>query len=456
MKNISFLIFLVFGIVSAQNNAHNKHWVFPDSIHVTFTPTGPNVEIDSLPMIGFANRVSSFSNAAGILKVYTTSSLIYNSQGEILEGSPDTTLQVRSNSIILPFSNDTSKFHYFNSGIGCLTSQFLISHPMSYNIIDLGGAVDTVLFQQSFYPYSSSQAPLRSTMGIAAVQHGNGRDWWLVYKQNGGDTFRIYSIVDDTLQGPFFQSIGAFIGSNNSNNNYCFGSDLLTDLQFNKNGNKLGLLTGSGLIQVFDFDRCTGILSNPIRVDSLEPDTSLAPVGVGYSAYSLQFAPRTNILYVVRSWNDTIYQYNLDNPNPLSTKYMVYSMPLDSTLNNQMVAFFYTLTLGPDGRIYTGIGGVICNDPTLPAPYDLGWYLGVINNPDSLGPACNYNPYGLFIGQNCISGNLPNYINYDLGPWVGSPCDTLTTTGLSENPAKPKSLLLPTPPNPKPLSPGWV
>jgi len=443
MKEIIILLFFLSGTVFAQSGQHNRHWVFMDSIHVEFTASGPVVETDSLPFAHAAYRPTTYSNADGVLKVYASGNTIFNNDGVLLGGSPGVCCITNLlNCIILPFHSDTSKLHYFNSGIGCDYTQFMVPNYMSYNIIDLGGALDTVLFQQSFYPYYSYQTPLPSTMGIAAVQHGNGRDWWIVYKQNGGDTFRIYSIVDDTLQGPFFQSIGAFIGANYST--YCFGPDLITDLQFNKNGTKLGMITGSGLVQVCDFDRCTGLLSNAVRIDSFEIDTSIAPVGSIYSALSLQFAPRNNILYVVRSWNDTLYQYDLDNPNPLSTKYMVYSVPYDTTLN-QMVAPFGAITLGPDGKIYAAKGGVICYDPTMPAPYDLGWYLGVINNPDSLGAACNFNPYGLYIGTNCNRQGLINYINYDLGPLVNSPCDTLTTTGLSEQSTNPQITLAPNP-----------
>ena len=442
MKAIIILLFFLSGTVFAQSGQHNRHWVFMDSIHVEFTASGPIVEADSLPFSFAGYRPSTYSNADGVLKVYGSGNNIYNGLGERLEQSPDTNSTNPFNCVILPFQSDSSKFHYFNSSHGNLYGP--ITCCMIYSIISLGGAVgDTVMFQQSFYPYFQSQAPIHPTIGITAVQHGNGRDWWVIYKQNMSDTFRIYSIVEDTLQGPFFQTLGHSIG-NGIEWSPLYNADKFTDLQFNKNGTKLGMITGNGLIQVCDFDRCTGILSNAVRVDSLEPDTTIAPVGSIYSALSLQFAPRNNILYVVRSWNDTLYQYDLDNPNPLSTKYMVYSVPFDTILN-QMVAPLGAITLGPDGKIYTAYGGAMCYNPTLPAPYDLGWYLGIINNPDSLGSACNFNPYGLYIGTNCNRQGLINYINYDLGPLVNSPCDTLTTTGLSENPAKPKISLAPNP-----------
>jgi hypothetical protein len=53
--------------------------------------------------------------------------------------------------------------------------------------------------------------------------------------------------------------------------------------------------------------------------------------------------------------------------------------------------------------------------------------LSVINSPDSLGAACGLQPYSFYLGGARTYGGLPNNPNYNLGPKVGSGCDTLTT-----------------------------
>jgi hypothetical protein len=53
-------------------------------------------------------------------------------------------------------------------------------------------------------------------------------------------------------------------------------------------------------------------------------------------------------------------------------------------------------------------------------------YLSVINEPDSLGAACNFTPYSFYLGGARTYWGLPNNPDYDLGPLVGSPCDTLS------------------------------
>ena len=57
----------------------------------------------------------------------------------------------------------------------------------------------------------------------------------------------------------------------------------------------------------------------------------------------------------------------------------------------------------------------------------------VINQPDSLGLACNFQ----FNGQQCITTNtwnLPNMVNYKLGALVGSGCDTVVATTSPQTP----------------------
>ena len=58
--------------------------------------------------------------------------------------------------------------------------------------------------------------------------------------------------------------------------------------------------------------------------------------------------------------------------------------------------------------------------------------LSVINYPDSLGAACNLQPFSFYLGGKRTYYGLPNNPNYDLGPDSGSVCDTLTV-GIAEN-----------------------
>ena len=73
------------------------------------------------------------------------------------------------------------------------------------------------------------------------------------------------------------------------------------------------------------------------------------------------------------------------------------------------------------------------------------FYLHEINYPDQLGTACDF----VWAGQptrSLNSFNLPNLINYRLGPLIGSGCDTVTT-GLTTQSANDPLRVQPNPAN---------
>ena len=73
------------------------------------------------------------------------------------------------------------------------------------------------------------------------------------------------------------------------------------------------------------------------------------------------------------------------------------------------------LQIAPNGKLYGSTWG-----GGLPA-------LHVINNPDLKGDSANF-VYGGQPTFTINSINLPNLINYKLGPLIGSGCDTINTT----------------------------
>ncbi|MBS1921921.1 MAG: T9SS type A sorting domain-containing protein, partial [Bacteroidetes bacterium] len=86
--------------------------------------------------------------------------------------------------------------------------------------------------------------------------------------------------------------------------------------------------------------------------------------------------------------------------------------------------------LAPDGKIYysrayksPGVNSF----PYKDTMYNyINMNLSVINEPDNLGAACNYQPFSFYLGGKRTYYGLPNNPNYDLGALAGSVCDTIT------------------------------
>ena len=121
-----------------------------------------------------------------------------------------------------------------------------------------------------------------------------------------------------------------------------------------------------------------------------------------------------------------MFQFDLTAPNIFASKQLIAVLPSYERSAGNM-------KLAPDNKIYLTSG-----DQTASTPYPdtlfttINSYLSVINQPDSLGLACDFQPFSFYLGGARTYYGLPNNPDFELGAWVGSPCDTLTV-GITEN-----------------------
>jgi hypothetical protein len=191
----------------------------------------------------------------------------------------------------------------------------------------------------------------------------------------------------------------------------------------NKEGNQMAILNYVGMIELVDFDRCSGQFSN---YKLIKPNVTTPPVP---GVWSGAFSPDGTKLYVATSYDDSyLWQFNLLDSLPQNT--------VDTLANfNFSIPAGGALKLAPDNKIYWSCAwndGVTFNYPYPDTTYNMyNMNLSVINSPDSLGAACNFQPYSFYLGGKRTYWGLPNNPNYELGPLTGSLCDTLTV-GLNE------------------------
>lgn len=129
----------------------------------------------------------------------------------------------------------------------------VVSSDISYAIIkmsDNDGKGKVVDLKKSFVHDTLQFGHLQ------AVKHANGRDWWILIMEYSGNRF--YRILFDTLglHTPEIQSISKKVYAGAGMNK--FSPDGTKYVGYN--GDTF-LPTGSS-IDIFDFDRCTGLLSN--------------------------------------------------------------------------------------------------------------------------------------------------------------------------------------------------
>ncbi|HMT29760.1 MAG TPA: T9SS type A sorting domain-containing protein [Bacteroidia bacterium] len=408
LLNCTFL-YLLLSSYSALSQNRNLIWCFGDSAGIDFSNLQNPIPITT----GMDARGSctSITKTSGNLQFYASTSdpllLIYDELVYIRDASN----QVMTNGdsivglnwyqeLVITDNPGYSNFYYLFS-IGVTDS-----YGLYYTVIDmslnggLGGVVQKNVQLDNF----------KCTDGLTAIKHGNGRDWWILLRRwdTVNDLFYKYLITPSGISNVIIQNIGS-----PTNNGF-------TKMKFSPDGNKFAMINLPGLMELYDFDRCTGDISNPVTI---HPEPTSPPYG---RFWSCEFSLNGRFLYVATNdINSHLYQYDLLSPNPATSRIIL-------TSNSNYLIGYGFLKRGPDDKIYFSTA-YQCDAFPYCYPYPDSVYnqynmnLSVINSPDSLGLACNYTPYSFYLGGKRTYYGLPNNPDYDMPALVGSPCDTLVS-----------------------------
>ena len=224
----------------------------------------------------------------------------------------------------------------------------------------------------------------------AGTLHANGRDYWVVGRKHGTNLFFAFLITPTGILPPVVSTAGPVV-------NGVFYQTELNEMIFSPDGEKIALKTyvynGASTTYVMDFNPSSGIVSNPIELAHL-PQGTYPPGHQWLDDNRILFSPNGSKLYRLK-WElgnillpTTVYQTDLSSGNPTTIASSVIPAAVDTGSTIGLVDMMY----GPDGRIY------ILKDfigPNYQYPNDtLNHWMGIIQNPDELGIACNYQAQG--------------------------------------------------------------
>lgn len=423
MINRSLLTAAIFYycVLFCYSQNKNSVWIFGDSTGIDFTNSSNPISIASANESRGTSASICDSNGQLLFYAYDPNIALWQSGGTSKLGVVKNKLhQVIKNGdsligngwyhemVILPMPGSDSLYYLFTVGVSVPPD-----YGLWYSVININS--DSVI-QKNIQLQSFLMVDC-----LTAVKHGNGRDWWLVFRRwnpNGLpaiDEFHSYLISPGGITNYSVQHVGT---GNTTNGG---------QITFNSDGGKFIFTNLLDLIEQYDFDRCTGIISNPVTIQP--PGT---PPPYYQITWSSAFSLNDNVLYVSTSGSDTsyLYQFDLTAANIYASRITLDTFYLPPVSPG-------ALKLAPDGKIYFSCAydnGFNFNYPYADTMYNyVNMNLSVINYPDSLGTACGYAPFSFYLGGKRTYYGLPNNPDYELPALAGSPCDTLT--GLTPGPS---------------------
>jgi hypothetical protein len=376
-------------------------WTFGDSAAIDFNYGNP------VPILGTgiaSSESSAISNYNGKLLFYAgvnsysfnyNEIIVFNEFNQIVSNGTGIYGNYSSTQgcLLLPDPGDTNKIYLF--------TQKQESSPFNskiyFSIIDKSansdsGSVILKNIQLSGINDMSEH--------LCAVRHGNGKDWWLICHMGNGNQFFLYLIDSSGIQGPFIQSIGSFFP-------YVSATG---QLKISPDGGKLLMVTSFNSIDLFEFNRCTGMLSDWHQLSIISSNV------VFNHYYGGSFSPNSQVLYVSKI-DSGLFQYDLQAADIKASRQLIWTKPDTSGIIGQHL-------LGPDGKIYIANSKPANMSPGIFNVENMN--LSVINSPDSLGLACDFQPYSFNLGGRRSFYGLPNIPDYKLLAVEGG-CDSVVS-----------------------------
>ena len=376
-------VFFCITFVHAQKQGNI--WYFGNLAGIDFNSGSPialtNGQIAFPPNESHNEGSSAISDSSGTLLFYSDGMTLWNSNHQIMQNGTGLLGNFSStqSSIIIPDPANPSRSYYLftvSSGLCCGSD---INDGLRYSKIDmcidnsLGGVLQT-----------EKNIKLVDTVAekIAVTRHSNGTDYWiLTHKFHSNEFWALHlsnlGIIDTVVTSIGTSHTGDIAGSQGQ-------------LKFSSNGQKIaiGASNGLNLLEIFDFDKETGAVSN---------HQSLNRINNG-SIYGVEFSQDGSKLYALSStfapFGMDIGQYDLSNGNLTAI-----NASLTSVYNETTVVTNRGLQIGPDGKIYTI------------SMRNTESYISVISNPNILGAGCNYQDQIISLGGRQGSYSLPSFIS---------------------------------------------
>ena len=347
----------------------NNIWYFGDSVGLDFN-AGLNPTPLSNSKMWAGEGCASSCDYAGNVIFYTNGEQVWNKNHQVmpngsgLNGSYSST----QSGLVVPKPNSPNEFFIFTSDYEGR------SEGLQYSIVDM--TLDNGLGDIT---QKNIQLVTPVTENLTAIKHGNTVDYWLITHKWNSNEFYSYLVTQNGVQQPVVSAAG---GVHNG-----LVGNAIGQLKVSPNGNQIAIINrNQDAVEMFTFDNNSGIIGNPYSL------TGFSSPGL----YGLEFSAKARRLYVTAysgfANQSHLYQFDLEAGSPAAINNSL------TTIADFAEVYIGALQIGPNAKIYL-------SRRSTP-------YVGVINDPENIGLACNFDPQGVTLVRNCWMG-LPAFVQSD-------------------------------------------
>jgi hypothetical protein len=343
MKYVLLQLLLLDFAVSVQAQKENNVWVGGNDVVLDFNSgvpaASPRADINFWRTnASICDKDGNFLFASNGYRVLNKDFLLMTNGSNLEIGDYEqwgyNELAIHDGAVIVPVPGDSNRYYLFHLDCNITTFDTITSlmptHLYRCTIdMTLSGGLGKVVPAERDIVVIADTLP---RVGMKAVKHANGRDYWLLYHEAGTNAFKRFLVDPYGVHGPYVQHIG-------------FRVELLDDLfsnspfEFTKDASKAAHLSAAtSRIFLYDFDRCTGTFYNQ---DSLQLDDSL------YYFQDVEFSPSGRYLYLSAQHGLQLWQFDLHAADVLNSGQLV---AVYDGATNPFPTDFDAMALGADGQ----------------------------------------------------------------------------------------------------------
>lgn len=341
MKNkclpLSLLLACIFfsSDLFSQINSYDRWWYF-GPYNAWDWSSGSPVAVGGCVMNNTEGSHTT-NDVNGNMLFYGGDDKIYNANNVLMPNSVglNCTTTPKQGPISVQVPNNPNRYYYiYPGGAGSPLKYSIIDMTLQTGLGDVDNAFKNITLRATVAEGCMAIPRLNVCNEIWILSHGLSNDFFIeLISPSGIANFTTTNI------GPSCTSMGGY-------------------MDYSPVTGKLAMLYGNFNVALFDFNTATGAITNFVNVP-------LPPISFCLEYYSLAFSPSGDKLYVGGGYGQNqLVQVDLANANFVTTL-------ATGNGGNQ-------LKLGPDGKIY----GLLLYTSQV----------GVVNNPNNAGLACNYVP----------------------------------------------------------------